>query len=554
MDYAQPALPTQVPSSPRSTIQAAYGALTIDREPFLRRARDCAALTIPWVMPPTGTNSTTELATPFQSVGARGVNNLTAKLLMALFPPNVPFWKFTVNPYSAEQVSQVPNATDEIEQALVKAEEAVMGEIEASGIRVQEHEGLLHLNVTGNALLVFGDQDDKDDGDEVEARVFHLDQYVVVRSGGKPIRIITKETLLRDAVPEAVQACIAAKPANATDPKAPNVNSVDLYTDCRYDRATKKWTVEQECCGSIVAGTTQTYKRDTFPYVVVRANHISGENYGRGIVEEYLGDLKSLEGLTQAIVEGSAAAARLLFLVNPNGSTDVNTLSDKPNGAFAEGNALDVTVLKLDKNADFTTAANTAKACEDRLSLAFLLNSAVQRDAERVTAEEIRFMAQELEQGLSGVYSLLSKEFQLPVIKLIVARMIAKKTLPPLPKNVVRPAITTGIEALGRGNDLARLQGSLGLIAETLGPEALKEFGQPAGIMERIFTASGVKQEGLIKTPEEVQADQAAAQKAAMIQQLGPNAVKGVGDYVTAQVKAGNTPPQQPAASGPQGS
>ena len=54
---------------------------------------------------------------------------------------------------------------------------------------------------------------------------------------------------------------------------------------------------------------------------------VDGEAYGRSYVEEYLGDIKSLEGLTKAIVEGSAAMAKLLIFVSPNGTTRKRTVA-----------------------------------------------------------------------------------------------------------------------------------------------------------------------------------------------------------------------------------
>ena len=69
----------------------------------------------------------------------------------------------------------------------------------------------------------------------------------------------------------------------------------------------------------------------------------------------------------------------------------------------------------MQKFNDFRVAQESAQKIEERLAAAFLLNSSVQRDAERVTAEEVRFMAQELESTLGGVYSVLSQEFQLPL-------------------------------------------------------------------------------------------------------------------------------------------
>ena len=176
-----------------------------------------------------------------------------------------------------------------------------------------------------------------------------------------------------------------------------------------------------------------------------------------GYVEEYIGDLRSLEALTRAIVEGSAASSKVLFLVRPNGTTKQATLAQAPNGAIVQGDANDVTTLQVQKYNDFRVAQETALRITERLQFAFLLNSAVQRNAERVTAEEVRYMAQELETALGGVYSILSQEFQLPLVKLLLARLERTGKMPKMPKDAVKPQIVTGIEALGRGQDLNKL-------------------------------------------------------------------------------------------------
>ena len=60
------------------------------------------------------------------------------------------------------------------------------------------------------------------------------------------------------------------------------------------------------------------------------------------------------------------------------------------------------------------------------------MNESVQRDAERVTAEEIRLMAEQLESGLAGVYSMLSQELQLPLIKRVLFLMEQAGEIPPI--------------------------------------------------------------------------------------------------------------------------
>ena len=82
--------------------------------------------------------------------------------------------------------------------------------------------------------------------------------------------------------------------------------------------------------------------------------------------------------------------------------------------------------MQLNKSMDMSTVLTTAQQIESRLSYAFLLNSAVQSGAagrDRVTAEEIRYVAGELEDTLGGVYSLLSQELQYPLVGCVFNQM-----------------------------------------------------------------------------------------------------------------------------------
>jgi hypothetical protein len=267
------------------------------------------------------------------------------------------------------------------------------------------------------------------------------------------------------------------------------------------------------------------YPIEKSPFLPLRYTRIDGEDYGRGFVEEYIGDLKSLEALTKAIVEGSAAAAKVLFMVNPNGTTRAKTLSESPNGAIVQGSEGDVSVLQLNKFNDFRTAQSVMNGISDRLSQAFLLNSGVVRDAERVTAEEIRMLSQELEAALGGLYSLLSQEFQMPVVTRLMDRMSKEKRLPKLPKDIVKPTIVTGVEALGRGNDLQKLDLFLAGANQIVGPQAVAEYVNVSDYFKRRATALGIETEGLIKTQEEIQQAMQQAQMMEMAQKLGAPAV-----------------------------
>src|SRR6056300_1125749 len=99
-----------------------YHNCTADREPFLRRARDVSKLTLPSLVPPEGhTNQT--LPTPYQGLGARGVNSLASKLLLALFPPNQSFIRLRLSPDALAQLGE-GQARSEVDAALAGIEKA----------------------------------------------------------------------------------------------------------------------------------------------------------------------------------------------------------------------------------------------------------------------------------------------------------------------------------------------------------------------------------------------------------------------------------------------
>jgi hypothetical protein len=241
---------------------------------------------------------------------------------------------------------------------------------------------------------------------------------------------------------------------------------------------------------------------------------LPGEDYSRCFVEEYIGDLVTLEALEKALTQGAAALAKLIFLVRPNATTSVNDLNAAESGAFVVGMPEDVAMLALDKARDFTFVAARADHIERRLSFAFLLSSSVQRNAERVTAEEIRYMAQELEQTMGGMYPTLATSIQKPLVRMQLAALQDAGVLPYLPEDLVDIQITTGVDGLGRQADLAKYD-VLRDDMKQFGPQGL-EYLNLGEFFGRRCTNLGIDRVGLVRTEEEVQQ---ARQKNLMMQQ-----------------------------------
>ena len=143
-------------------------------------------------------------------------------------------------------------------------------------------------------------------------------------------------------------------------------------------------------------------------------------------------------------------------------------------------------------------------------------------------------MAGELEDALGGIYSIMSQEFQLPMVQIIMHRMERTKKLPALPKGLVRPTITTGLEALGRGHDLNKLTTFAQVIANA---QALPPEINRADFFTRVGTSLGIDMAGLVLSPEEQQAAQMQQYMQQMVDKLGPKAMDIVRDQMKPQAE-----------------
>jgi hypothetical protein len=300
----------------------------------------------------------------------------------------------------------------------------------------------------------------------------------------------------------------------------------------------KQFYTCQEVKGVKIETSIGTYPIDSLPYQALRMVRVDNEDYGRGYVEEFLGDLKSLEGLSQALVESAAASSKVVFMVRPNSVTRKKDLAQTRNGDIITGSSDDVAVLQAQKQYDLQVVERSIAKLEERMSYAFLLNTAIQRDAERVTAQEIRYMAQQLETAMGGIYSLLSQEFQLPLVTILMKRMSQANEIPSLPKNSVKPTIITGVEALGRGNDLQKLREFVAEVANLaqVNPQIVQTLNTQ-DLIKRIATGLGIDTEGLIKSEEELMAEQEEMADQMQNQQIMQMAEKAVAPAVNGMMK-----------------
>ena len=483
-----------------STSREKFQKLDSSRSSVLDRARECSKLTIPSVVTDDGHTESDDLTTPYQAVGSRLVHNLANKLLLALLPPNTSFFRLLPNPEVVDVLKQQEGNTDELEKNLVTIENEMMKQIEREALRVPIFEAIKSLIIGGNALLF---------KTEEGVKSYRMANYVVQRDfSGNPIEIIAKESLAKHSLPEDILQQVLS------DPDLQEAENVTIFTRCIKKDGT--WYMFQEVEGFVVEGSEQTFKADDeLPFIPLRWTSINGENYGRGLVEQYLGDFRSLEALYQLLLEASSVMSRVIFGKRAGSVLDVDDINEAENGVCILGDLEnDITVLRVDKGADLQVPMNMVQDLTRRLEQAFLVASSAARDSERTTATEVRMMAADLENSLGGVYSLLSLELQLPLASLLLKQ--SKINVASLGIDLV---IVTGVEALGRTAELDRIRQFNALLQEIGAPELVLSRMNVGVYIDKIANALSMDATGLIKTEEQLAQEQQAAQQEQMMQQ-----------------------------------
>lgn len=521
---------------------AIYRKLEPDRLVYENRAEACAAVTIPSLFSrPEAHPDSREFPSPFQSAGAHGVNHLSSAMTLGLLPPGHPMARLQLEAAAKAELRALQEGSggrqkplSEVEAALAVWERAIFAEIERANYRTPTEQMCRMLLVTGNVLV--------EHLPEGGMRLHKLHSYVVQRNpDGSLYRLVLKERMREEQVPvEVLDHLDSREELGAT-----RDGFHDIYTLVEFGRG--RYRVTQQIGGVVMDVDEMREEGDEAdcPFLPMRFRVHDGEHYGRGLVEEYYGDIASAETLTQAVVEAAAASAKVLFMVNPGSVTRPTALAKAKNLGFVAGRAEDVTTLQVNKQADMAVAYQMLENLHAQLNRAFVI--AEVRDAERVTTEEIRFVQEQLERAQGGVFSQIAQDFQVKVVRHAMKRLERRNALPPLPDEMVEPVIVTGVHALGRSTEARKLVAFLATVGQTLGPQTVQTFVDVSEVLSRLAAADGIDPSGLIRSQEQIAQMQAEAQRQAMVSQLGETAIKTGGEVVKGA--ALRPVPENPAAA-----
>lgn len=541
-DYGGPIAPRPT-SAPLENGTAAnrYTALEGIRMPYQFRAIRQASLTLPNLFRIIGANGTTDEITAWQSLGARCVNNLTSKLMLSIFPPGVPFIRIKPSRKTMRDFAKLdPDAAGELKSTVDKALGAAEQEF-ADG--VAEDGDAANLTLAFKNLLVGGNYGLQFHSDGTIRGIPFVHWVVVRDKAGNLLEFCIKDQMVYATLPPDVQAIVRLNNRDMPDPNAPPKGStnrtqnpgadqqqVDLFTYGRRG-SDGEWLCYQEVNGFVVPNTKWHYSDEAMPFMFIPFNLLDGEHYGRSYCEDYEGDLQTLDGLEQTITEGTAAAALFVRMVKPGGVTNKRVLAEAQNGDVITGDANDVATLESNKNTDFEGGIQRIEAKEERIKEAFLLGGAAVRDAERVTAEEIKETALELQSSLGGLYTQLVPTMQTPYAARKMAALQRTGRMTYLPKGTTKVVMVTGAAALGRNTELQNLD-ALTNPPSQAAQQASAGIIKWSAYFKRRATALGVDQDGLVMSQEELDEAQQQAQNTQVMQNVAPQVAQQAGQMI----------------------
>ena len=465
---------------------------------------DYAGWTLPYIYPHEFATTQEEFQHDYSSIGAQATNHLANKIVMTLFAPGKPFFKIELNQDQTAALVDAGIKPADIEVLTGKVEKLAMRNMERVRLRTTVINAVKALIVLGNTLIFF-----PPDGTSGEkSQVYSLRDYVVRRDmSGTVTQIITRDRRVVSTLPDDVR-----MQANLSGRKPED--KVVVYTGITRGRD-GKFFVKQEIDELFVVDTSfGTYNEADLPWIPLTWNLVRGDDYGTGLVEEYAGDFSVYSSLAESNLNLASIAADIKILVNPMGQTDVDQLNEAESGTYVYGVLDDVAYLQLEKLQDFQFVKGIMDDYARRIGAAFLLNSQVTRDAERVTAEEIRLQANELEASLGGVYSGLAETMQQPLARKLVGTVDSElKDLDLI--------ILTGIESLSRNSEHEQLMLFLNdLTLFTQLPEEMMAEINLNDVAKILAVNRGIEVGKILKSEKQKKEEQEAAAQA-QVQQAG---------------------------------
>lgn len=407
------------------------------RAAMLTKVELCCKLTLPRLWYDEGEEDNYSASTlDFQSLGALCVSHMSNRTVLTMFPPSRGFFRMEAPKDLTALAESLGLPTTDVAAAMSEVEKAAFGFLEGSLQRPKLTRMAELLLATGNCLV--------EEESDSTLRVMSLRYYTCQRTRKGAIKeLVIREKVQLDELDEKAQEVMRG--LRQADQEVEYFRWV-----CRQPGGSYKETVwvDNTRLPDNVFGSRYA-SEDKLPYHVLTWSLADNKHYGTGLVEDYIRDFSALSAVSQASTEGSVACAQNRVLVDPGSTTKPDDFNNSVNNQAIPGTPETVNNIMLGNPAGVQVVMSMEEKFDKRLRQAFMLTSGIIRQAERLTAYEIRKMAEEMDIQHGGSYSSLSGNIQ-PWM----ARWCLKgaKTPPEYLGGQIK--LVTGTDALSRNADV----------------------------------------------------------------------------------------------------
>lgn len=520
----------------RASIESNFADDDGGRTQLMEQKRLCSHLTLPQILPPqewtTSKDANGEsLPRSFQSRGMLGTRSLVGQLLIEIFPPGMAFWITRMkDEYQSRFTEAMINAAN---GHLLQRDLAVLcllenaGHDEAlpKGFRTRTRQAIEAVCCVGDTLI-------RGNSDYTQT-VFRLDNYVVKRNdAGQPVYYITRECkdvkYLGDTEKEQAERFAKSKLAPSILDKPCKEREMKLFTRVEYQPFKKSWVITQE----INKHDIHTYERKVCNYISVPVNLSPGDNYGHGFAESWESDLFTADRLRKRFLEWTAAASRILPVIDRGSNIRPEMLSKTPNGfpifgGRVEGGVVgDVGFIQTGKMQDFQVVKDVAGMIDADLDRSMLTGIGQVRQSERTTAFEVSEVTlREKEASVGSFFSDIADTMQPQIVRWAFDEAARNGDVPSLNRAgsttdyeaMKEHVVMTGYRALSERAKAGKLA-QIPILANQIGEAAVSRI-KGENIITDIVRLQGIDPSRYVKTNQEIESETQSALQTQAAQQ-----------------------------------
>jgi hypothetical protein len=508
-------------------VKSRYDKLASFREQYLWEARMISQAVIPYLYPPVGTTHLFTLPSANQSLVAKGVMNLAKELASTIFPSNGRFFENKIKPNLAkslqemqqqqgqeDQSGEIASIEQTINNKLIERDDIIRKTIKTTPDAENVYQLFIHNQVGGEVCFF--------KPNVATSKIYTLEEFVAeFDSSGEMVEVIVRDAVhVSKFTKEQLK-----KLFKEDDPEKyekGQLDYIEIYT--RQVRRFDHWEIQVEVAGQRFPDMEGHEHLDAPPFIVIPFILYPGRKYGVGWCSQNRGDIIQYENLTLALNELSKAACKVIAVIPPELKLTQQELASTPGMSWAFGNAgAPPEMIFADVSRNIQAIQPYWQTARTTIMALFLLNEAVQRQAERVTAEEIQTMMGSLRNLLGGLYLSLARRWQYPYLRRMIRLMEKEGLIPEIPEESTELVLTAGVESMESEEELQSLDQMMNrlLMFAKLDPTILSTLNKEE-FKTRLMNYLRVVRGNLWLTQDQEAENAGVTQIIQMAKQMGP--------------------------------